>query len=182
MQTFMTRMSYTATAEDLDDFHLGKQRLDVVDTLNQIAYEDQDLADHPLVLMWQYNALALAAYGLVICKEWTFKRGFLDTKAAEIQRIAQDLIQAGHQPGMPPWALDKDVIRSHRSNLVRMNPSRYGNLFQGIDDRLPYLWPIVDEDGTYVLLISNADKKRMNPKKKTRHLPKEMARRVENFE
>lgn len=180
MQTFMTRTSFTGTAEDLDNARLGKQRIEALQTLRQIAFGEGGFENHPANLMWQYNPMSLAAYGLVICNEWTFKRGFLDTRGAELRRTVQSLVEAGHSPGDPAWIKDKDVIRSHRSNLVRKNAERYGKLFPGTPDDLPYLWPSVQEDGSYLLLLSKADKRRI--KDKTRSLPESIAERVDNLE
>lgn len=180
MQTFMTRMTYTRTAEDLDDARLGKQRIEALQTLNQIAFGEGGYKHHPVNLMWQYNPLSLAAYAMVMCKEWTFKRGFLDTRLSKIQRVAQALIDEGYKPGDPAWLGDKDVLRSHRSNLVRKNPDRYGEMFPGTPDDLPYLWPSVQEDGSYLLLLSKADKRRIEDK--TRSLPESIAERVDNLD
>jgi hypothetical protein len=34
------------------------------------------------------------------------------------------------------------VHRSHRSALIRKDPDRYGLLFPGVPDDLPYVWPV----------------------------------------
>jgi hypothetical protein len=50
-------------------------------------------------------------------------------------------------------------MRSHRSNLVREDPKKYGKVFKGTPKNMPYLWPVCYDDGTYDLIVSKADEK-----------------------
>ena len=43
---------------------------------------------------------------------------------------------------MPPWMGDKAFHLSHRSNLVRKLPERYGELWPDVPPDLPYIWPV----------------------------------------
>lgn len=42
----------------------------------------------------------------------------------------------------PPWLGDAELHRSHQSNLIRKDPTRYGPLFPGVPDDLPDVWPV----------------------------------------
>lgn len=55
---------------------------------------------------------------------------------------AQDgLARAGE---LPPWLGDEDFHRSHRSALLRKDPSHYKGFFPDVPEDLPYEWPLSD--------------------------------------
>ena len=49
---------------------------------------------------------------------------------------------------LPPWLGDPDFHRSHRSALLRKHPAYYRDVFPGVPDDLPYVWPPSDRTGT----------------------------------
>jgi hypothetical protein len=152
MQTFVPYADFAATAEVLDQRRLGKQRVEVIQIVRALTVPGYAWSSHPAVLMWKGYEEALGSYGLAMCAEWT-ARGFDDTCAAT---IAADLARAGvtrFRPydrlladgDLPPWLLDAEVQRSHRSALVRKDPAHYGSAFPDVPPDLPYRWPVRSE-------------------------------------
>jgi hypothetical protein len=47
---------------------------------------------------------------------------------------------------LPPWLGDEAFHESHRSALVRKDPEVYADLFPGVPDDLPYVWPPSDRE------------------------------------
>jgi hypothetical protein len=100
--------------------------------------------------MWRGHEEALTRYGLDMCAAWTAS-GRADTCAATL--VADLLAATGRttirtQPelagagALPPWLGDPAVHRSHQSALVRKDPTYYRDLFPGVPDDLPYVWPV----------------------------------------
>jgi len=54
-------------------------------------------------------------------------------------RTQKQLAEAGD---LPSWLGDPDVHRSHQSALLRKDPDHYRDLFPGVPDDLPYVWPV----------------------------------------
>jgi len=180
MQTYITKFGFINTATSLDDARLAQQRYDALDLLNQVVYGEGDYEKHPATYMWQNNPRGLVAYGISMCTEWTFGRGFDDASVyPELQKISLDLEGGEWSRENPPWKYDKDLIRSHRSNLLMQDRSYYGKTFHGAPDLMPLLWPVTSGDGTYDLMVSKADKERIA--KGERVLPKDVAKRVSNL-
>jgi hypothetical protein len=102
--------------------------------------------------MWAGYEEALVRYGLDICAVWC-ELGNADTCAATLAadlvtgtgRTAvgtqSELADAGE---LPPWLGDADFHRSHRSALVRKDPTHYRPIFGDVPDDLPYIWPASD--------------------------------------
>lgn len=188
MQTFMTHMSFGRTARALDDRRLGKQRLEAMQTLDQITMGQGGYPNHPINRAWTGYEYGLAVYGMFMCLEWT-SRGFADNMIFKFHDAVEEMrkeMEAGERLLFenPPWLDDKDILRSHRSNLVRkqregtVTGRDYARDFRGTPANMPYLWPFVD--GTeYEIRISKADIKRL--KDGERQLPDDIAERVANL-
>ncbi|MCK6210141.1 MSMEG_6728 family protein [Georgenia sp. EYE_87] len=149
MQTFVPYSDFAATAEVLDDKRLGKQRVEVIQIVRALTWPDYAWKSHPAVLMWKGHEEALGRYGLTMCEAWT-DRGFGDTCAETIVtdlaaagvpaiRSYEELVTGGALPG---WLFDPELLRSHRSNLIRKDPAHYRSLFPDVPDDLPYVWPV----------------------------------------
>ena len=151
MQTFLPDPDFARSAALLDDRRLGKQRVEVLQVMRALTRPGHGWRHHPAVKMWRGYEEALAAYGDAICREWV-RRGHADTCAAKILDDARcaDVRHVRPQPELaragllPPWLGDDLVHRSHRSNLVRKDRERYGELFADVPDDLPYVWPTVE--------------------------------------
>lgn len=152
MQTFLPYADFELSARALDAKRLGKQRVETIQIVRALTQPGYGWANHPAVLMWKGFEEALGRYGFVCCDVWC-ELGFGDTCAATIGsdlraygveqfRTQAELAEAG---ALPPWLGDEDLHRSHQSALVRKDPDRYGPLFPGVPDDIPYLWPVRSE-------------------------------------
>lgn len=138
MQTFLPYSSFKRSAAVLDRQRLGKQRVEVLQILNVFAGVSKGWGNHPITRMWTGSELWLVQYGVMICNEWK-RQGFQDTCKDKIKGLKPYLPQGKDRP---IWLGDPEFHRSHQSNLVRKNPERYGPLFPGVPDDLPYIWPV----------------------------------------
>lgn len=149
VQTFLPYADFERSARMLDSKRLGKQRVETIQVVRALTRPGYAWANHPAVLMWKGFEEALGRYGLMCCDVWT-ELGFGDTCALT---IATDLRLAGvdtvrTQPelatagALPPWLGDEAVHRSHRSALVRKDPTCYRPHFPNVPDDLPYVWPV----------------------------------------
>lgn len=149
MQTFLPYADFERSARVLDDKRLGKQRVETIQVVRALTRTDYGWGNHPAVLMWKGHEEALGRYGFICCEVWT-GRGFADTCAATIGadlaaagvtrvRTQEELAAAG---ALPSWLGDEELHRSHRSSLLRKEPDHYAELFPGVPDDLPYVWPV----------------------------------------
>jgi Pyrimidine dimer DNA glycosylase len=149
MQTFLPYPDFAASAEVLDDRRLGKQRVEALQILRALTRERYGWKHHPAVRMWAGHEDALVCYAMEICAEWVH-RGYADTCAASIcadlavaelpaPRSQAELAAAGR---LPPWLGDERLHRSHRAALVRKDPEYYQGRFDGVEDDVPYFWPM----------------------------------------
>ena len=143
MQTFLPYESYTRSARVLDMKRLGKQRVETLQVLNVFAGVRKGWGNHPITRMWTGYELSLVKYGLIVCKVWRDERGYNDTCYGKIRALFPDATMADiNAAEPPPWVGDLAFHLSHQSNLVRKDPERYGPLFPGVPDDLPYVWPV----------------------------------------
>ncbi|MFH9013015.1 MSMEG_6728 family protein [Streptomyces sp. NPDC017943] len=152
MQTFLPYADFEETALALDRRRLGKQRVETLQVLRGLVVPGYGWRNHPAVRMWIGYEEALVRYGLEICRVWR-DRGHQDTCAATM--VADLAAARPHAPirdqsalaaegELPPWLGDGPFHRSHRSALVRKDPETYAELFPGVPDDLPYVWPDSD--------------------------------------
>jgi hypothetical protein len=149
MQTFTPYSNFEASARALDTKRLGKQRVEVIQIVRALTVPGYAWSSHPAVLMWKGYEEALGRYGLTMCDVWT-ERGFGDTCAAT---IIADLDTFGISSirtypelaadnALPEWLFDPEVLRSHRSALVRKDRAHYGDRFPDVPDDIDYVWPV----------------------------------------
>jgi len=150
VQTFLPYPGFADTAAVLDDRRLGKQRVEGIQIVRAIIVPGYGWANHPAPLMWASHLEALEAYIGAVCDEWR-SRGFEDTCRATVRndlagagllgpvRTQAELADAGL---LPPWLGDDDFHRSHRSALLRKDPTHYRPRFPDDPDDLPYIWPV----------------------------------------
>jgi hypothetical protein len=150
VQTFLPYRDFARSAAVLDRARLGKQRVETLQVLRALELPDYGWRHHPAVTMWRGRTPALVAYGLACVDAWT-AQGRADSTAAQIAEFAPevvgrsqaDLAAAGLLPG---WLGDGALHLSHRSALVRKDPSFYRQVFGDVPDDLPYVWPDPDPD------------------------------------
>lgn len=143
MQTFLPFKSYKKSAAVLDDRRLGKQRVETLQIMLALV-DNKGWVNHPATKMWKGYEFSLLYYQNAVCKEWHIVRGFEDScfrKTAEI--FWEGMPWMATEVCIPPWWLgEKDFHLSHRSNLVRKDPTRYSKIFPKVPDNLPYVWPV----------------------------------------
>lgn len=140
MQTFLPYESFVKSARVLDMKRLGKQRVECLQVLNVYAGVRKGWGNHPITRMWRGHEQWLLLYGVKICDEW-IGRGYNDTCRGKMLALRPDL-PGDRDQRRPPWLGDPAFHLSHQSNLVRKDAGRYGKLFPGVPDDLPYIWPV----------------------------------------
>jgi hypothetical protein len=152
MQTFLPYADFLASARSLDQKRLGKQRVETLQVLRGLTRAGYGWRHHPAVKMWAGYEEALARYGLDFVTVWT-STGRADTTAATLTAdlgAACDLTIIRSQPALaeagelPPWLGDPAFHESHRSALLRKDPTFYQPVFGKTPDDLPYVWPRSD--------------------------------------
>ena len=138
MQTFLPEMTFTASAQALDNKRLGKQRVEVLQLLRALSGESKGWANHPACKMWRGYEWWLMLYGLMVCQEWE-RRGFKDTCEQKIIAIGDKYSR--ETQNFPPW-INTEFITAHRSNLIRKNPEYYSHKWPDTPKDLPYIWPV----------------------------------------
>lgn len=144
MQTFLPYPDFAASARCLDRARLGKQRIEVRQLLRAIKSPTEPWGRHPAAVMWRGYADALGAYLDAILTEWLF-RGYKNSipyafDAGDGFSFAAYLLQEG-QIALPPWLGNPAFHASHRSNLLRKDPTHYAQFGWAEPSDLPYVWP-----------------------------------------
>lgn len=182
MMTWMTRMSFLETAADLDTDLLVQVVSEGTELFQSMVfgiYENLDPND-PVQKGWYGYEIALAAY-VVAAEAELISRGVSSHAHLEIAQTIREIKQGGDDAvfDKPAWVEDPDVLRSHRSNLARRWPKSYGDSWKGTPANMPYIWPFVDEQGGYRLMLSKADKALLASGE--RSLPTTIKKRIENL-
>lgn len=144
MQTFLPYPDLAASARALDGPRLGKQRVETLQALRALVIPDYGWRQHPAIRMWMGHVPALTAYGLAMVAEWV-SRGHPDTTHHQILEFAPEVPDTPDVP-MPPWFGDGPFHLAHRSNLVQKAPDIYRDLFPGVPEDLPYVWPTPEQE------------------------------------
>lgn len=180
MMTWITRMSIFDSVADLELAQLAMAQRESEALFNEMVFgepeEGFNNAPTPLIGMWRGYEAALAAYSTA-CSITMVGHGITDgARSLYIAKTISELRQSGDPVPfeMPPWIRDIDVLMSHRSNLVRRWPGSYS--FPRNPTDMPYLWPIVDDDGGYILKLSKYDQGLVA--KGERHLSKKVLERI----
>lgn len=134
MQTFLPYPDLLQSVRVLDYRRLGKQRVETFQVLNILLDRTptKGWRNHPVTRMWTGYEEALKLYQNFTIEEWV-KRGYKNTMQLEelnYRRIT-----------LPPWFGNKDLHRSHRSNLLRKDYEYYSQYFDEPSD-LEYYWPV----------------------------------------
>ena len=153
MQTFVPeKTSYAASVQVLDRQRLGKQRVEVLQIVSALTglrlvdgavvpRESTAWTHHPATCMWRGHLGALYDYQVATCEEWTAGRGYRDTCRAKTLLLL-DAWSGDVSFTVPPWWGDDRVHRSHRANLIRKEPERYGLLWPDVSAAEGYFWPV----------------------------------------
>lgn len=181
MILYMTRISMLDTAADLyDDLLLQQIEEGYMFFLEMIGMspEEPNEANVALSRVWEGYEIALGAHIAALCAE-AHTRGLPRNEHLDIKNMISQMRREEDTPfEVPLWFQDLDVLRSHRSNLVRRWPQRYGDMWKGTPFNWPYLWPFSEDDGDYELMLSKHDKALLKAGK--RSLPKSVKDKVAN--
>lgn len=131
MQTFLPYPGFEDSARALDYRRLGKQRLEARQLHDVLTGKRSGWASHPAAKMWRGHADALALYHNVVIEEWV-RRGY---------RNNMPFLPVSARPSIPSWVGDAAFHASHRSNLLRKDPTFYGRHGWSEGPDLPYVWP-----------------------------------------
>jgi hypothetical protein len=144
MQTFLPYEDFAESARALDAKRLGKQRVETLQVLRGLTVANYGWRHHPAVKMWHGYTEALVRYGLEMCAVWS-ATGRADTVAqtlrTEYDRPVRTQAELARVAGLPPWLGDPAFHRSHRSSLIRKDPTFYRPLWPDDPDDLDYVWP-----------------------------------------
>tara|TARA_R100000458_G_C8248273_1_gene225707 strand:- start:604 stop:1008 length:405 start_codon:yes stop_codon:yes gene_type:complete len=133
MQTFLPYSDFTDSVKCLDYKRLGKQRVEAMQTYNQITKGKGGYPYHPVNKMWQDYPNALAYYHNLCIDEW-IARGYKNT----MSYIPFD--QFGYEMDMPHWLGNEQLHASHRSNLLRKDYAFYSQYGWQEPTDMPYIW------------------------------------------
>ena len=135
MQTFLPYEDFELSAITLDNRRLGKQRVETLQILKSLTDPSYGWKHHPAVVMWRGYEYWLKRYGLAICDAW-IDRGYKDTCKEKISKFNFPQVEK-------PWWIGYTKFHdSHKSNLLRKDPSYYTKYNWQISDNLPYVWPV----------------------------------------
>jgi len=134
MQTFLPYADIPRSVKALDWRRLGKQRVEAYQILRILREErtSSGWVNHPATRMWRGYDDALASYMNECIVEWIL-RGYKN-----------NMQMAPHKENyrLPYWFGDEAFHASHRSNLLRKEPSFYGQYGWIEPPDLPYVWPL----------------------------------------
>ena len=153
MQTFMPYQSYTQVAKTLDYKRLGKQRVEGMQTYNQLTKGKGGYPHHPINKMWTGYESSLAEYTNAMITQW-ITRGYNNTMETirccwqyrtglhyETKDGGEYYDLDIHTHQKPNWVFDNALHTSHQSNLLRKDYEYYRHHFStDIPIDLPYIW------------------------------------------
>lgn len=134
--------------EFLDQKRLGKQRIEAAQILEVLTNQPilpshlQSLVpfdfsnvvwkNHPAVLMWRDHEEWLKLYLACAIGEWCF-RGYINNLSSPTYDTSLN--------SLPSWLGHEPFHLSHRSNLIRKDPTFYRKFWPEEDPGLRYFWP-----------------------------------------
>jgi hypothetical protein len=141
MQTFLPLPSYVDSAKVLDYRRLGKQRVETKQILLAMSKGKGGWVNHPATKMWRGYEMELCVYGLAMCREWV-RRGYKDSLIPFFEGTLAQYELDGRRQEAPPWLGEDEFHASHRSNLLRKDPTFYGKYGWGEPAGIEYVWPV----------------------------------------
>ena len=132
MQTFLCYPNFLVSAQCLDDRRLNNQINEAKVIIRVLSGEIDSWKNHPCVRMWNGYLNALKYYRNCCILEWTYSRNKNNNRELE---SFEGVVT------FPHWLYDSRLYLSHRSNLLRKNPTYYSQFNWQVPDNLPYFWP-----------------------------------------
>lgn len=144
MQTFLPYPSFEDSAKALDDKRLRNQRNEAKVILSTLLglYPPTSRGyaggwpNHPATKMWIGHEEALCRYGIAICAEALY-RGWVN---GDLTIFFESYLAKLPKTGDPVWVGCEKFHASHRSNLLRKDPT-YQQKWPHEPNNLPYVWP-----------------------------------------
>lgn len=133
MQTFLPLPDYLESMRCLDKSRLGNQVWREGLTLIRGGWKN-----HPASKMWKGHEFHLGLYLLAGC-DILKERG---KDYPDVRSKIQIEMEKFENTGAPRWIGNNDFHASHRSALLRKNPTWYGQFRWTESPDLPYVWPI----------------------------------------
>lgn len=137
MQTFLPYPDFALSAQVLDRQRLGKQRVEAKQIILALESPTYGWQNHPAVKMWRGHEVALARYGVQVCKEWR-ARGYKDSLLPFFEERA---VLTSYMLRSIAW-LTSEFCHAHQSNLIRKMPEHYRQFWPDVPPDLPYIWPV----------------------------------------
>jgi len=133
MQTFLPYRDFRKSAQCLDYRRLGKQRVEAKQIYTIVSGEKTTggWINHPAVVMWHGFPNLLAYYYNEMVDEW-IGRGYNNS---------MKYIHVPPSVDEPLWLGDNKFHDSHKSNLLRKEPTFYAQYNWNVEPSLPYVWP-----------------------------------------
>ena len=138
MQTFLPYTDFKESAKCLDYKRLGKQRVEAWQIYQIVSGKRTKggWINHPAVNMWRGFSNLLAYYYNDILDEW-IKRGYKNT---------MEYIVCPPSITEPLWLGNKDFHDSHKSNLLRKDPTFYAQYMWDVPNNLDYVWRVNENE------------------------------------
>lgn len=152
VNTFLPWPDEVKTAKSLDNKRLGKQRVEALQILRANLGLTIGWRNHPAAVMWRRHEGALAQYICAMCDEWE-RRGYVDNVRAQVLELWKANDFPAESFAKPWWWGKRKLHRSHKSNLKRKDPIKYGF---DVPNDLPYQWPT--PEGTFRTTIKKEKK------------------------
>ncbi|MQG04221.1 MAG: hypothetical protein FI674_00520 [SAR202 cluster bacterium] len=130
MQTFMPYADIEKSLKCLDYKRLGKQRVEAMQTYNQVTKGKGGYPHHPVNKLWENYPDSLALYHNLCINEWIF-RGYKNT---------MELLPIPSKIELPNWFGNEELHSSHRSNLLRKDEDFYRKYGWLEPTDLDYVW------------------------------------------
>lgn len=134
MQTFLPFEDFRECAKVLDNKRLYKQILEARQILDTLQGKSKGWINHPIVKMWKGYEDALRVYMSFMFDEWAQRRW------GEYIYVESDA-NVPPMHSFPRWLGDKELHKSHRSNLLRKSEEHYSQYFEkDLPNDIPYKW------------------------------------------
>jgi len=146
MQTFLPYPNRTLSARTLDPLRRNNQVNEAMVILKTLLglYPSKPSGrpggwpHHPATKMWRGYERWLCVYAIECARAHNRQDGRLPAL-----RSIRDMLP---NTGKPDWWGDEAFHASHRSNLLRKNPTFYSQYGWSESDDLPYVWPEREHD------------------------------------
>lgn len=155
MNTYLPVPSFPESVAMLDDRRLGKQRSEVLNILRALTEPaPEDGKEHPAIKMWRGSEQTLIKFGMAVCFEWSSR----DNTDNVLKKIVAFRTEFEPDTPEPEWLGDEKFHASHRSFLLRSQPTWYRQFWPDEPDDLAMIFPRSPERARQSTDIKQHDK------------------------